>query len=807
MNKHKAQDNPRKFRAIHRLLHTGAVVRLVVVAGLIALGVAGFTQQGGVAHAVQSVNDYCGQYSNSDETNACKDGISGANCSDYVDLFGQKVADICSKSASAKQHGLVSDAVSTPSSSASASSSPSPSPTGSSGTTADDPDAYKNAILLACAPYQSDQEQALSCLYGGLGQDGTAGKPVTLSDCLSSPNLVGSDNNEQKNRDACIAGATAGSAYISTQKSSSSSSNPNAIQDVLDGVLNLNSLIGAIHSLTPDAKTDTSKQPDNNRDSYVNGAGKQQQIKVWPASGDKAPAIVWFNGGGWVANDGTAEQIAFGGAQKNIDKNKPMAGPAGGGANARGFTVIEVTYRLGTSGVYYQFDDVLRGLRHVINNASLYGIDPAKIAVGGDSAGASLSMRVAASGKSGAKVAVGWSAPTNAYTALFKSYKTFLIGMIHSTCVPTDLAGAANMADLLNGGTGKVAEYGKTPLSGGIGDLQSLQGLVNGDGGSGSPLNLITEVMTGAQYAATTGTTIESISKKLEAAYADGKPTLQTFMSSGLPSGLFNMSAQKLGECIDNFNALSPALFASPDTPPSFLSGFDDDDLVDPQQLYDMRDKLHTMGIRSEVQIIQGDPSNEHAPGTEFGATDNHMGYDPRAVCPTLNFIDSIVKSPGGNVDCDNPKPTVPQLPGLPGGGGGGSSSSKSGGSNTNSDCNSKGDGSYWDPATKKCISGSTAKTSCEANAANNPGQMYWDGGSKKCMAGEQPLTMRQACIANAANNPGQMYWDGGSGQCMAGQPKKPFSRSYYGSGEICKNGDTGCIPGAFKNAPIPGPF
>lgn len=643
MNKQTASKKTR-FTRTQRLFDPSVIVRLFVLAAVVSVAGVGFLQSSN-ANAAQSSNDYCNQYSTQSQKNACKDGIKGTDCNDYAITFDQATADICSKAAKAKASGLISD---TPTFT------PTPSPSSSSSTSgAKDQNAYKNAILLACAPYQNDTAAALWCLYGGLGQNGAEGKPQ--SDCLTKNELRGSTNNQS----ACMTGSTAGKAYISSQNSGSQTSkNPNSILDQLDSANSMTQVIDALHAVGPNANVNTGTAADNNYGSYVNGAGKQQAINVYPSGKANGPAIVFFNGGAWHANDGTSYCLAFGSPMKNCAPSGDGGGdggfgnfgpPAGGGALQRGYTVIELTYRLGSSGVYYMFEDIMRGIRHVINNASLYNIDPGNVAIGGDSAAGSLSMRAAASGVSGAKAAIGWSAPTNGYTALFKSYKTFLLGMDHSTCIPTDLAGLTNFTDLLNGGSGNVAQYGQGLSSNDFSSLGLGGGTTGGDG-----MGVITQVLTAAQYASETSQNVESISKQLEASYNNGSPSLGSITSSGLGGGVFNLASKKLTECIDNFNALSPALFASPNSAPSFLAGFDTDDVVDPQQLYDMRDKLRTLGIRSEVLVLRGDDDADYP---IFGASTNHLGYDPRFVCPTLNFLDSIMQPDKGQVNCGSGLP------------------------------------------------------------------------------------------------------------------------------------------------------
>lgn len=328
------------------------------------------------------------------------------------------------------------------------------------------------------------------------------------------------------------------------------------------------------------APTDPGLIPDNNYGQYVNGAGKLQPIRVSKAAGDNTPAIIFFNGGGWHTDDGSGDKVA------------PKA-------NERGYSTFVATYRLGSSGIYYMFEDVMRAVRHVRNNAAMYGIDPARVAVWGDSAGGSLAMRVAGSGKSGARAAVGWSAPTNAFTAIFHSPQSFAIGMDHSTCAPTDLNGAASVADILNGGDGAVVN------DGGVGNNN-----FSGDGGS---LGTVTAVLEVAQQARTTGQSIESASKAMEEGGDQASENVR------------RLATAKVIECMDNFSSASPALFASALSPPTFLAGYERDPLIHPGQAYEMRDKLRSLGIASDALILPGE---------------KHLGYEEEMVAPSLDFLD-----------------------------------------------------------------------------------------------------------------------------------------------------------------------
>lgn len=413
---------------------------------------------------------------------------------------------------------------------------------------------------------------------------------------------------DEKHRDVCEEGSqakesgatgedSATEAEIKEQISTNVDSTERATDQLEKTVDQLAELNKDINKLNGGDGTEADSVEDNHYGQYVNGAGKLQPIRVHKASGDSNPAIIFLNGGGWVVDDGTGGKVS------------PKA-------NERGYTTFEATYRLGSSGIYYQYEDVMRAIRHIRNNANMYGIDPNRIAVWGDSAGGSLAMRSASSGKTGAKAAVGWSAPTNAYTAIFKGPEAFAIGMYHSTCVPTDLDGLIDVTGQLNGGSGlnPKADYG-----GGIGN-NNFDSIVNGDS-----LGTVTDVLSLARKAQTNSLSSETISRQIE--------DTQTGSTSGGISGeqsenTRRLTSKKFLECIDNFSSASPALFASALSPPTFLAGYEQDWLIDPGQAYQMRDKLRTLGVPSDALILPGK---------------KHLGYEEEMVKPSLDFLDKFL--------------------------------------------------------------------------------------------------------------------------------------------------------------------
>ena len=102
------------------------------------------------------------------------------------------------------------------------------------------------------------------------------------------------------------------------------------------------------------------------------------RIYSWVDTDEPQPALVYFHGGGWVlgsidSHDATCRYIA----------------------RAGGLTVLSVDYRLAPEFKFpTAVEDALAAFRHVRDNAEAYGVDPTRIAVGGDSAGANLAAVV-----------------------------------------------------------------------------------------------------------------------------------------------------------------------------------------------------------------------------------------------------------------------------------------------------------------------------------------------------------------------------------------------------------------------------
>jgi len=97
------------------------------------------------------------------------------------------------------------------------------------------------------------------------------------------------------------------------------------------------------------------------------------------AATEALPVLVYFHGGGWVIGD--------------LDTHDTLCRELAQGSGA---CVIAVDYRMGPEHRFpAAVDDALAATRWVHRNASELGIDPARIAIGGDSAGGNLAAVVA----------------------------------------------------------------------------------------------------------------------------------------------------------------------------------------------------------------------------------------------------------------------------------------------------------------------------------------------------------------------------------------------------------------------------
>lgn len=111
----------------------------------------------------------------------------------------------------------------------------------------------------------------------------------------------------------------------------------------------------------------------------VLGHGGLVPIRIYvPKGPDPLPVFVYYHGGGWVLGD--------------VDTHESLCTAI---ANAAGCIVVSVDYRLAPEHKFpAAVDDAYAATRWVADNAASFGGDPARLAVGGDSAGANLAAVV-----------------------------------------------------------------------------------------------------------------------------------------------------------------------------------------------------------------------------------------------------------------------------------------------------------------------------------------------------------------------------------------------------------------------------
>jgi acetyl esterase len=158
------------------------------------------------------------------------------------------------------------------------------------------------------------------------------------------------------------------------------------------------------------------------------GPGERPRVRLYApkaAAGGKAlPALIYFHGGGWV----------FG----NLDSHDAICRIL---ADRAGCRVVSVDYRLAPEHKFPAgFYDCTQATRWVAANAAALGIDPARLAVGGDSAGGNLAAAVAIAAREAGGPAIAFQLliyPSTNFAADTESKKLFATGHLLTAAAMT----------------------------------------------------------------------------------------------------------------------------------------------------------------------------------------------------------------------------------------------------------------------------------------------------------------------------------------------------------------------------------
>ncbi|MGE0225889.1 MAG: alpha/beta hydrolase [Acetobacteraceae bacterium] len=140
----------------------------------------------------------------------------------------------------------------------------------------------------------------------------------------------------------------------------------------------------------------TPEEVGESRDTVAPGPLGDIRVRLYRPAGsaeaDVLPALVYYHGGGWLLGD--------------LDSHDVVCRRF---ANAAKCRVVSVDYRMAPEHKFpAAVDDCAAATRWAVENAAILGIDPTRIAVGGDSAGGNLAAVMALMARDGTVPAVAF---------------------------------------------------------------------------------------------------------------------------------------------------------------------------------------------------------------------------------------------------------------------------------------------------------------------------------------------------------------------------------------------------------------
>ncbi|MDH6181330.1 acetyl esterase/lipase [Microbacteriaceae bacterium SG_E_30_P1] len=110
------------------------------------------------------------------------------------------------------------------------------------------------------------------------------------------------------------------------------------------------------------------------------GTGPDATFDLFRPSGasEPLPTVIWIHGGAWIS-----------GTKENVDPYVQIIA-------SHGYTTVSLDYPYGPEHLYPRgLEDLNDALTHLVENADEYGIDPERLVIAGDSAGANLTSQLA----------------------------------------------------------------------------------------------------------------------------------------------------------------------------------------------------------------------------------------------------------------------------------------------------------------------------------------------------------------------------------------------------------------------------